>query len=74
MVVVIEEVFKVKEVYGNKEFIVGYRLFLEEVEFLGIIMEIIEEFVNKISYMLIDYIYVLMMDMYVMICEGKYVG
>lgn len=74
MVVVIEEVFKVKEVYGNKDFIVGYRLFLEEVEFLGIIMEIIEEFVNKISYMLIDYIYVLMMDMYVMICEGKYVG
>lgn len=74
MVVVIEEVFKVKEVYGNRDFIVGYRLFLEEVEFLGIIMEIIEEFVNKISYMLIDYIYVLMMDMYVMICEGKYVG
>ncbi|WRN53064.1 hypothetical protein UM764_05930 [Staphylococcus aureus] len=35
-IAVIEEVLKAKEVYGNKDFIVGYRLSPEEAESPGI--------------------------------------
>lgn len=73
-VAVIEEVLKAKEVYGNKDFIVGYRLSPEEAESPGITMEITEELVNKISHMPIDYIHVSMMDTHATTREGKYAG
>ncbi|MCT6706890.1 NADH-dependent flavin oxidoreductase, partial [Staphylococcus aureus] len=61
-VAVIEEVLKEKEAYGNKEFIVGYRLSPEEAEYPGITMEITEELDNKIINIPIDNIHVSMMD------------
>ncbi|HEK6985848.1 TPA: NADH-dependent flavin oxidoreductase [Staphylococcus aureus] len=73
-VAVIEEVLKAKEAYGNKDFIVGYRLSPKEAESPGITMEITEELVNKISYMPIDYIHVSMMDTHATTREGKYAG
>lgn len=73
-IAVIEEVLKSKEVYGNKDFIVGYRLSPEEAESPGITMEITEELVNKISHMPIDYIHVSMMDTHATAREGKYAG